>query len=151
MGWRVRCPTDAGSPARRETGEYRARIVQSWLLALLRFAITSDNNDRLAVYAIAAEADGRVTRSTGFSFFRKTSAELCNAIANPHHAASSAILRRHLDRMEDGRLKQAFAAALEHHRPEPRARLKSARSKGRRDLWKGLPARPRSPRRVGSL
>jgi len=133
---------------RPNNGEDRVRIVQPWLLALLRFAVTLDNNERLAVYAIAAEIDGRDTRSTGFSFFRKTSVELCNAIANPHHAVSPAILHRHLDRMDDGRLKQAFAAALELSRPAPRSSLKSARSKGRRDLWKGLPARPRSPRRV---
>ena len=75
---------------RPNNGEDRVRIVQPWLLALLRFAVTLDNNERLAVYAIAAEIDGRDTRSTGFSFFRKTSVELCNAIANPHLLSSLA-------------------------------------------------------------
>lgn len=59
-----------------DTGERNEKLVQSWLLALLRFAVTLDNNDRLAVHAIATEIDGRDTQSTGFSFFRKTSVEL---------------------------------------------------------------------------
>lgn len=131
-----------------DTGERNEKLVQSWLLAVLRFAVTLDNNDRLAVHAIATEIDGRDARSTGFSFFRKTSAELCNAIADPQHASSPAILQRHLDRMGSGRLKQAFAATVGLCGPQPGSKLKPAGPDGRHDLWKGLPARSRSPRQA---
>ncbi|NGX96412.1 MAG: hypothetical protein G4V63_14680 [Candidatus Afipia apatlaquensis] len=129
-----------------DTGERNEKLVRSWLLALLRFAVTLDNNDRLAVHAIATEIDGRDKRSTGFSFFRKTSVELCNAIASPQLAASPAILQRHLDRMGSGRLKQAFVATVGPCRPQPGSKLKPVGPDGQHDLWKGLPARSRSPR-----
>lgn len=131
-----------------DTGERNEKLVQSWLLALLRFAVTLDNNDRLAVHATATEIDRRDTRSAGFSFFRKTSVELCNAIANPQRAASPAILQRHLDRMGSGRLKQAFAATVGPRRPQPGSKLNPAGPDGRHDLWKGLPARSQSPRQA---
>jgi len=38
-------------------GEWHARTLRAWQLALLRFAVTLDNADRLAVLAIAAEMD----------------------------------------------------------------------------------------------
>ena len=59
----------------------------AWQLALLRFAITMDNADRLAVLAIAAELDAAGTRPSArpaFKFFYNASTELCHAIANPH-------------------------------------------------------------------
>jgi hypothetical protein len=38
--------------------EWDARTLRAWHLALLRFAVTLDNADRLAVLMIAAEIDG---------------------------------------------------------------------------------------------
>ena len=38
-------------------GEWHAKTLRAWQLALLRFAVTLDNADRLAVLAIAAEMD----------------------------------------------------------------------------------------------
>jgi hypothetical protein len=51
-------------------------------LALLRFTVTLDITDRLAVLMIAAEIDGLGPKQDSkpeFSFFRNTGAELCAA------------------------------------------------------------------------
>jgi len=63
--------------------EWHARTLRAWQLAILRFAVTWDNADRLAVMAIANEIDRLGLQHNGkaaFSFFRRTSAELCAAI-----------------------------------------------------------------------
>ena len=68
-------------------GEWHARTLRAWQLAFLRFAVTLDNADRLAVLAIAAEMDRLDPVQDGkrtFGFFRKTSAELCAAILQPN-------------------------------------------------------------------
>ena len=41
--------------------EWNARTLRSWQLAILRFAVTLDNADRLALLAIAAELDDQVS------------------------------------------------------------------------------------------
>lgn len=60
--------------------EWHAKTLRAWQLAVLRFAVTLDNADRLAVMAIANEIDRLATQSGAarpdFSFFRRTSAEL---------------------------------------------------------------------------
>lgn len=120
-------------------GTRHAKALRAWQLALLRFAITMDNADRLALLAIAAELDAPGSRrSTGptFGFFHKTSAELCHAISNPLHSTSSAVLQRHLERSNDERLKRAFAAALAIDAPQVRAPARSPKPNG--DLWRGL-------------
>jgi hypothetical protein len=63
--------------------ERHAKTLRAWQLAILRFVVTLDNADRLAVLMIAAELDGvgpKPDNKSEFSFFRKTSAELCAAI-----------------------------------------------------------------------
>src|SRR5258708_9950368 len=67
--------------------EWRAKTLRAWQLAILRFAVTLDNADRLAVMAIAGEIDrlGPPHDSKpDFSFFRRTSAELCAGIQTPN-------------------------------------------------------------------
>src|SRR5229473_982578 len=88
--------------------EWHARTLRAWQLAILRFAVTLDNADRLAVLAIAAEMDGLdplQDRRSAFGFFRRTSAELCAAILQPNER-SSTLLRQHLARIEDEGLKR---------------------------------------------
>jgi len=58
-------------------------MLGSWQFAILRFAATLDNADRLGVLAIANQIDrlGRQHEDKPeFGFFRKTSSELCAAI-----------------------------------------------------------------------
>jgi hypothetical protein len=67
-------------------GDRHATTVRAWQLAILRFAVTLDNADRLAVMAIANEIDKIRPQHDGkpaFDFFRRTSAQLCAAILQP--------------------------------------------------------------------
>ena len=121
--------------------ERHAKTLRAWQLALLRFAVTLDNADRLAVLRIAQEIDRLDPRHDGsvdFEFFRRTSLELCAAILQPNER-SSAILQQYLARIEDERLKRAIAAAVDAGRPTVAAARKPD---GRgNDLWKGLSPR----------
>jgi hypothetical protein len=120
-----------------------ARTLRSWHLAVLRFAVTLDNADRLAVLAIAAEIDRLGPSDRGqpaFGFFRRTSAELCAAILRQDEPAS-AVLRQHLTRIDDDRLKRAFAATIEVE--EPTKPSVSRPVKRDNSLWRGLVPRGR--------
>jgi hypothetical protein len=121
--------------------EWHAKTLRAWHLAILRFAVTLDNADRLAVLAIANEIDRPGPQHDGkpeFNFFRRTSAELCAAIVQPNEL-NSTILSQYLARIDDDRLKRAFAAAMEAKLPT----VSSARKPIKRanDLWKGLSSR----------
>jgi hypothetical protein len=122
-------------------GEWHAKTLRAWQLALLRFAVTLDNADRLAVLAIAAEMDRLHPMQDGkpaFGFFRRTSAELCAAILQPNEH-SSTLLRQFLARIDDDRLRRAFAAAIEADQPKVASTSKSIRRDT--DLWRGLSTR----------
>ena len=121
--------------------EWRAKTLRAWQLAILRFAVTLDNADRLAVIAIAGEIDRLGPQHDGkpdFSFFRRTSAELCAAILTPNELTPT-VLRQYLARIDDDRLKHVFAATIEADQPK----LSSIRKPFKRDngLWKGLSSR----------
>jgi hypothetical protein len=123
------------------SAESDARMLRSWHLAILRFALTLDNVDRLSVLAIANEIDrfGRQhVRETDFNFFRRTSAELCAAILQRNEDAD-AILRQYLARIDDIRVKRAFVAAVEVDAAESTS-IKP-RSKPDKTLWRGLRSR----------
>jgi hypothetical protein len=119
-------------------GEWHAKTLRAWQLAILRFAVTMDNPDRLAVLAIASEIDRlgpQHDSRPAFGFFRKTSAELCAAILRPNEL-SSTVLRQHLARIDDDRLKRVFAAAIETDQPE--VSLVGKPIKRDLGLWRGL-------------
>jgi hypothetical protein len=121
--------------------EWYAGTLRAWHLAILRYAVTLDNADRLAVRRIAHEIDRLKPRHDGradFQFFRRTSAELCTAILQLDEQAS-AVLRQYLARIEDDRLRRALAAAVDTGRPTVSPARKPV---GRgNDLWKGLSSR----------
>ena len=76
----------------QDSVEWHGRMLRAWQLALLRFAVTLDNVDRLNVIAIAQEMDlgGRSHEArTEFSFFRKTSADLCTSILRQNDCADA--------------------------------------------------------------
>lgn len=120
---------------------WEARTLRAWQLALLRFAVTLDNADRLGVLANATEIDKLGPQHNcgqSFGFFRSTSAALCAAIVEPNEI-SSAVLRQHLERIDDDRLKRAFAAAIEADQLKtPPIRKPTKRDNG---LWRGLSSR----------
>ncbi|MGZ5811960.1 MAG: hypothetical protein ACXWKA_20120 [Xanthobacteraceae bacterium] len=95
--------------------EWQARKVEDWLLAILRFAITLNDTDLSLVRVLADDMDrlGVVSARTAFGFFERTSIELCRAIAARNDPNSLPVLRRHLARIDDPRLRRAFVAVTE--------------------------------------
>jgi hypothetical protein len=111
---------------------------RDWLLAILRFAVTLERNDRAAVLALARGLDrpGMGEAEATFAFFARTSFEFCNAIADKNDPNRIAVLWRNLARIDDHRLKNALEAAIEL---EPAAMQAAGPIKYRQgDLWKGL-------------
>ncbi|HXH46075.1 MAG TPA: hypothetical protein VNK51_19835 [Bradyrhizobium sp.] len=126
----------------RSPADESRRLLQAWELALLRFAVTRDESDRLNVAALASELDRRGGRSAGeetFHFFRRTSAQLCAAINGELENAAD-ILAGFCKQIEAPRLRHAFAAAaaIAHSDPPP---SRAARPRRTHDLFRGLPAR----------
>ena len=121
--------------------EWPTGQVRNWLLAILRFAVTLEQADRVAVLALAGILDrSGAGVGAGFSFFTRTSTEFCNAIAEKDDSKRIAALRLHLARIDDCRLRRALEAACGCDA----AARNAAAAKGyrRAGLWKGLsPAR----------
>jgi hypothetical protein len=117
--------------------DWRDRKLQDWLLLLLRFAVTQDPADHLAVLALADELDalGLRWRPGGPSFFARTSHEVCEAILAGSNRNNDAILYKHASRIDDPRLRHAFRAAV-GLQPTSEFRRQSKRDS---DLFRGLP------------
>jgi hypothetical protein len=120
------------------------KILLAWQLALLRFAVTLADDDKLAVLAAAGEIDRlglNGSRDSDFRFFRRISAELCASILDPGKPGSQ-VLHQYLAQIDDKRLKRSFAAAIEYRWPE---KPPVSKPTGRNDnLWRGLSPRPLS-------
>ncbi len=121
--------------------EPELRKVEDWLLAILRFAVTREQTDRAAILAVAADMDrlGAPVVRCGFTFFVKTSIEICDLIVSGHSSQDKAVLLRHLGKIENDRLRRALEVALEL----PRFDRTSVRTRDQHngDLWRGLPCR----------
>src|SRR5580704_13552891 len=100
--------------------DWRDRKVRDWLLLLLSFAVTREPADLAAALAVADELDslGVRRKRRAPSFFLRTSNEVCEAIlavGDGHDVSDgddNAVLRRHVARIEDPRLRRAFEAAV---------------------------------------
>jgi hypothetical protein len=115
-------------------------MVRAWHLAILRFAVTLDNADRLGVFAIAAEIDrlGSCNEKPPFGFFRKTSTDLCASILRRNQTAD-ATLQQYLAAIDDIRLRRVLAVAIMIELPETPAVKRRSRPEDK--LWSGLPSR----------
>jgi len=92
--------------------EQNRQKIDDWLLALLRFAITRDTADRTAAVEFARLLDaGETGAMRSATFFARTTVEVCQAIGANDRSQIS-ILRRHLARIENPRLRNAFRAAV---------------------------------------
>ena len=112
----------------------RDKTLLAWQLALLRFAVTLADDDKVAVLAAASEIDRRGLESD-FRFFRRISARLCASISDSSKV-SLPILQQYLAQIDDERLRRSFAAAIGYHWPETPPTSKPT---GRNDnLWRGL-------------
>jgi hypothetical protein len=113
--------------------------LQAWLLALLHFAVTLGEADRMVALAAAAELDRPDAAPPGtpaHRFFYRTTADLCAAIIDPDAPASEAALQAHLERITDTRLQRAFAAAVDVKIAKKMSATKRAAKPV--DLWRGL-------------
>lgn len=122
-------------------GDVQSKKIRDWLLAILRYAVTLDDADRASVFIIAREMDraGPRTDHAMFTFFLRTSTELCDAIADKDSGRKTS-LRHHLKRIDDARLRRALEAATRSASDSPPVkRDANLRTCGRKDLWKGLP------------
>lgn len=127
--------------------EWQARSLRSWHLAILRFALTRDNADRLGMLAIANEIDRlgqRENERADFDFFMRTSTRLCEAILHPKEIGADTLLQQYLARIDEPELKRAVAAVLDLEHPEQASAKR--RSKAYSALWRtrGLPSRQRA-------
>ena len=130
-----------GRDSHDELDQSHTWLIRAWHLAILRFAVTLDHADELAVFAVAAEID-RLGENDGeghcFRFFRKMSAELCASLVRRDPAAD-ALLRQYLVRIDDARLRHAFAAVAGIE-PRPAALIKQPLTR-KNSLWRGLTSR----------
>ena len=121
--------------------ECRTKKVRDWLLTILRYAVTLHDADRSAVLVTAEEIDrlGSCAEDrSAFKFFHRTSTELCSAIFEKQNSKKSAVLRLHLKRIDDGRLRRAFEAAIDEDTSPATNDADKMRKRGAQDLWKGL-------------
>jgi hypothetical protein len=88
--------------------------VRDWLLAILRFALTLDPTVRAVVIAKAADMDRLGSRKgpSQFTYFVRTSVEFCNCIVDRSIIHKAKVLRGHLRKIDDDRLRQSLKAAL---------------------------------------
>ncbi len=104
----------AERPAAFDAEDWRERKLREWLFLLLRFAVTRNVADQTAASAMADELDAIGLRGVaGPGFFSRTTDELCAAIVSEDNPARSAVLKRHLARIDNPRLRRAFRAAAD--------------------------------------
>ena len=116
--------------------DWRAGRIREWLLLVLRFAITCDAKDQAAAFAMADEIDalGHQLQPSAPTFFRRTSGEVCEAINALEDPRRITILKKHIARIDDPRLRRAFQAAVDFEggsRP-------AAGENRRQDFWTDL-------------
>jgi hypothetical protein len=118
--------------------EWQSRKIKNWLLALLRFAVTHDETDRICVIEMARDLDCQNSGTPGasFSYFDRITAEICNVIVADQNARRQAILLRLFNHIDDCRLRRALEAATEC-RPSGSTQKKAVKHR-REHLWKGL-------------
>jgi hypothetical protein len=116
-----------------------SRRIREWLLGILRFAITLERCDRGVVMNLAAEMDrlGSAKSQSGFNYFTRTSAKLCDCIVAKCDLDKLVVLRLHIGKVDDDRLRRAFEDVLF----EKRNGSGYSRKQDREYLWKGLPIR----------
>jgi hypothetical protein len=105
------------------------------LLLLLRFAVTLDPKDQSAALALADEIDslGLRWRPSAPTFFRRTTSEVCKAITALDDPKRTAVLKRHIVRIDNPALRRAFQAAVTMEE-----RSNASTKEERRGLWSGL-------------
>ncbi|WP_244485373.1 hypothetical protein [Bradyrhizobium tropiciagri] len=127
---------------REDATEPESKLLRAWQLAVLRFAVTLDDDDRMHALGVAAAVD-RLSGAAddAFHFFRRTTAELCAAVSG--RPDQDVVIGRFLAQIDNVRLKRAVEAAIARERTPHRTppKLVASRAKPGNDLWRGLPSR----------
>ncbi|WP_245452864.1 hypothetical protein [Bradyrhizobium sp. C9] len=124
---------------RENATEPESKLLRAWQLAVLRFAVTLDDDDRMHALGVAGEVDRLGgADDDAFHFFRRATAELCAAISG-RGADRDDVIRRFLAQIDNVRLKRAIEAAIARDCTPPK--LVANRVKPDADLWRGLPSR----------
>jgi hypothetical protein len=94
--------------------EWEKTRIRTWLLTILRFAITRIQSDRLCVLQVASKMDQPRPQEDGtsFSYFVRTSSKICDLIVADSDQTRSAQLSCYSAAITDTRLRRALAAAL---------------------------------------
>ena len=95
--------------ASTESPDLHDRQLRDWMLCLLRFAITQAPEDQARALALAAELDMQGGPGT-LTFFQRTSVAVYHAIV-VRDETGKRILKQYISRIEEPRLRNAFAAA----------------------------------------
>jgi len=122
--------------------ERRSARIRHWLLAILQFAVTRDDTDHMRILEAARELDRPVSGilNLSFSYFMRTSVEICSAIVT-NKGDRRIVLTRHFNSIEDRRLRDALLVATGL---KIAASADQAPPRLRRDyLWRGLSPRQR--------
>jgi hypothetical protein len=117
--------------AQLDSRDWQHRKVRDWLLLLLRFAVTREQSDQSAVFAMADELDALGMRWPPVTsrFFLRTSSEVCQAITAVGDRRSNAVLQSHIARIDDPRLRRAFQAAVDlAPTTEPQAKYEGSKA-----------------------
>jgi hypothetical protein len=117
-------------------------VVTDWLFLVLRYAISREARDRLAVVDLAGKMDalGGEREQEAFRFFRSHSERLCTAIAAPDTLGRRQMLMAHARGIGQPRLQQVFLQTC-HLESREKVLPESGRTSGRSELWKGLQRR----------
>jgi hypothetical protein len=130
-------------PKERTTAAAPDTPMTNWLLAVLCYAVTREEADRSAVLVLAKAMDRSGpsrAQPSSFEFFRRSSLELCGAIADDTGPRRADIIRGYLKQIDNQRLRRAIEAAAELPN-EARLQKTGARTRPndrQRALWKGL-------------
>jgi len=116
--------------------DIHAAQIRAWHLCFLRFAVTRDATDRDAFLARARDIDrGGHFEASAFTFFSRTSIELCKALLTSGDPQSRARLGNYLKGIMDDRLRRTLATAIE---VEQRSAKPESQVRNRDYLWRGL-------------
>src|SRR5581483_955876 len=98
-------------PKRRNSAAPPDAPARNWLLAVLRYAVTREEADRSAVLMLAEAMDrsgASQAQPSSFEFFRRSSIELCRAIADQTDPRRPDIIRGYLKQIDSQRLRRAI-------------------------------------------
>jgi hypothetical protein len=117
--------------------------IRDWQFLVLRFAITRDTVDQAAAASAAQALDAAISRpAPSFTYFSRTTREICKAIAGARDEQSRQALQRFAACIDDARLRAAFLTSLGlQDRSVARTSRPRAAWRDRHDLWRGLPKR----------